>query len=681
MPNVRIDITGTGSSGGGVGGNDNRIQQPNPQPQPQPDPSRQTAPPDSRLMDELRRMLIEQASGVRPNDHYTPLITQLGQMQRQQLTQQYDARRQQAQDTMTRRYADIDRQVDESIDREVYERGVTDDDQIQREVIDKWEERRNRLYQEAGTKYDEEIAQIEEEQTQKEEELTRVIEELTEQIRKSGGQLNPNSYLSQLREERQRAIVERDTAEDEETARAAGQRVRELDQQIRSVERGESTDESDNNDVNWGLRTIQTMMGFDQLARGIMSRDLGSIIMGVGQTATSMFGMSDRGAARALAWIKPIATVGTMLTQEAQKSDQMAGLAALIRNDSQYGGGTIRDTRAGMYMNLWNYAPNGSPVGIYDMGLSVPEFAAQAQSRIRQRGIMSGGISEAYFQEALERVFSLNQGALGQAGRYDRYGTNMTDALSMLIDRLSRISNSGVSQGNYVRAQEYLDMQQALMQQYMQFQNNPNVGIANKEISAFAQLRNYTVDSRTAGEIGAVRGMITNPQNDRMKAILYSTVEEMNPEYAGRSDLIDQAINDPLKQGAIIRNFMQRIQSMYGGFDTPMGYWAARSALPNVAVGRLRQIWEGIANGQAGAEFANGKVTMQDFSKNPINDTGEKVSYAAQVQGYSSELNQVLLKASDGIYAGVSAIENFANDVVRLLTQQMSLLEFLKNRI
>lgn len=675
MPNIHIDVTGRGSSGGG--GNDNQPHNPQPQPQPtptpQPDPTRQTSPLDNRLMDELRRALIEEASGTRPNDRYTPMIAQLGQMQRQQMTQQYDERRQAAQDRMTRRYDEIDRQVDESIDREVYERGLTDDDQIQREVIDKWEEKRNKLYEQAGAQYDNEIAEIDREQTEKEEELTRAIEELTEQVRKSGGQINPNSFLNQLREERSRTIVERDTAEDEETARAAAARVRELDRQIRNVENGNEDEDTDEK-TDWGLRTIQTMMGFDQLARGITNRDLGSIIMGGAQTATSLFGMSDRGAARALAWIKPIATVGTILTQEAQKSDQMAGLAALIRNDSQYGAGTIRDTRAGMYRNLWNYSPNGQ-IGIYDMGLSVPEFASQAQGRIRQRGVMQNGLSEAYFQEALERVFSLNQGALGQASRYDRYGTNMTDALSNLVERLSRISNSGISQGNYVRAQEYLDMQQALMQQYMQFQNNPNVGIANKEIAAFSQLKNYTVDSRTAGEISSVRGMITNPQNDRMKAILYSTVEEMNPKkFAGRSDLIDQAINDPAQQGHIIRAFMQRIQNMYGGFDTPMGYWAARNALPNVPVGRLRQIWQGIATGAAGREFANGEVISYK------GDTAAKSQYASEVQGYSSELNQTLLKASDGIYAGISAIENFANDVIRLLEKQISWLEFFKNR-
>lgn len=667
MPNVTIDINGRGSNGMDSNrGNSNNTSSS----QQQDNRQQQTAPPDNRLVEELRKMLMEQASRTKENDRYTPMIERMGQMQRQQMTQQYDDRRKNAQDKMTSRYEEIDRQIDASIDKEVYDKGLTSDEDVQK-VMDKYKEERNKLYEKAGQQYDKEIADIDKEQTEKEEELTRAIEELTEEVRKSGGQINPNSYLSQLREQRQKAIIDRDNAADEDSAREAAARVRDLDRQIRSVELGDQ--EEDKKDIDWGLRTIQTIMGFDSLARGIAGRDLGSIVMGGAQTITSMLGLSDRGAARALAWVKPIATIGTLLTQEAQKSDQMAGLAALVRNDRQIGGGDIGSTREALYRNLWDYDPTGTG-GIYSFGLSVPEFAQQAQQRIRQRGIVNNGISEAYFQEALERVFSLNQGALGQAGRYDRYGTNATDAFSNLISRLERISNSGVSQGNYVRAQEYLDMQQALMQQYMQFQNNPNVGIANKEIEAFAKLKNYTVDNRTAGEIGAVRGMITSPQNDRMRAILYSTVEELMPETAGRSDLIDRAINDPAKQGEIIRAYMRRIQNMYGGTNTPMGYWAARNALSSIPVGRLDSIWNGIIGGEAGRTLANGSIV------NSRGNTGEKMQYAAQAKDYASGTTQILINMSDGIFAGISLLEEFATDVKDLLTKQISLFEFVKNR-
>lgn len=679
MPNVTIDITGRNAGGAQPTTPDNGRT-------PTPGDSRTSTSdnqdnrqspifdPNARLMDDLRRMLIEQASTYqRPSDRYTPIINQIEQVQRQQIANQYEERRQQAQQRMDQRYSDIDREIDESIDREIST--IDDDDEVKR-VIDNWEEERNKRYETAGRQYDDDIAAIEEEQTQKEEELSRTIEELTEEIRRSGGNLNPNSFLSQLREQRQQAIIDRDTAEDEETARQAAARVRELDQQIRDIERGgESAGEDEEKKIDWGLRAIQTMMGFDQLARGIAGRDLGSIIMGGAQTFTSMIGMSDKGAARSLAWVKPIATIGTLLTQEAQKSDQMAGLAALIQNDPNFGGGSIGATREEMYRRLWDYSPAYDLAGINSMGLSAPEFAQSASRRIRQRGIASDGITEAYYQEALERVFSLDQGALGAAGQYDRYGTNATDAVSNLVERLSRIQNSGVSQGNYVRVQEYLNMQQGIMQQLMRFQDRPNIGIANKEIEAFAQLQNYTVDSRTGSDIAAVRNTITNPQNDRMRALLYGTVEELMPETAGRTDLIDRAINDPAKQGEIIRAYMQKIQNMYGGTDTPMGYWAGKALLSSIESPERRDaILRGIISGRAGQTLANGEV-INGYNM-PVRDT-----YAKQVEGYTSELTSTLIKASDGIYAGVSILENLAKDIKDLVTGTKSLAEIIKQRV
>ena len=679
MPNVTIDITGRNAGGAQPTTPDNGRT-------PTPGDSRTSTSdnqdnrqspifdPNARLMDDLRRMLIEQASTYqRPSDRYTPIINQIEQVQRQQIANQYEERRQQAQQRMDQRYSDIDREIDESIDREIST--IDDDDEVKR-VIDNWEKERNKRYETTGRQYDDDIAAIEEEQTQKEEELSRTIEELTEEIRRSGGNLNPNSFLSQLREQRQQAIIDRDTAEDEETARQAAARVRELDQQIRDIERGgESAGEDEEKKIDWGLRAIQTMMGFDQLARGIAGRDLGSIIMGGAQTFTSMIGMSDKGAARSLAWVKPIATIGTLLTQEAQKSDQMAGLAALIQNDPNFGGGSIGATREEMYRRLWDYSSAYDLAGINSMGLSAPEFAQSASRRIRQRGIASDGITEAYYQEALERVFSLDQGALGAAGQYDRYGTNATDAVSNLVERLSRIQNSGVSQGNYVRVQEYLNMQQGIMQQLMRFQDRPNIGIANKEIEAFAQLQNYTVDSRTGSDIAAVRNTITNPQNDRMRALLYGTVEELMPETAGRTDLIDRAINDPAKQGEIIRAYMQKIQNMYGGTDTPMGYWAGKALLSSIESPERRDaILRGIISGRAGQTLANGEV-INGYNM-PVRDT-----YAKQVEGYTSELTLTLIKASEGIYAGVSILENLAKDIKDLVTGTKSLAEIIKQRV
>ena len=644
MAQVTIDITG--NRGGGT------------PPPPNPDnngsgggrtpvnpPVGSGGQPDSRLMEDVRRAIIQQGAIYVPPGSggvYKPIIQQAEQLERQRInndiTQRYDERRADAQRRMAEEYERIDRS---SMSDEEKDAATIRVDR-ENEIIDREEA---------------------EERQQANEDLTRVIEELTEEIRRSGGNLNPNSFLSQLRAERQKAVVERDTAEDEETARQAAARVRELDQQINSVVSGEDEEEEDD-EIDWGLRTIQTMMGFDQIVRGITNRDLGSMIMGAGQTLTSMFGMSDKAAARSLAFLKPLATIGTLFTQEAQKSDQMSGLAALIRNDAGTNG-SIADTRNQLYENLWDYSPfGGGGASIYDMGLSVPEFAQSAERRIRARGMAEGGVEEAYFQEALERVFSLNSGALGDAGKYDRYGINATDAIANLVSRLERIQGSGVSQGNYVRVQEYLNMQQELMSQYMRFQDRPDYGAANRDIEAFTRLNNYTVDSRTSGDIRSVQNQLLNPQNDRMKALLYSTVEEMFSETAGRTDLIDQYLHDPDKMGMIEREYMRKLTNMYGGYDTPMGYWMIQSQLQGIeSPERRRAIWEGIVNGEAGNVLA----TEQHFQGS------EKSVAALQVESYSSELTQSLITLSDGVYAGVSIIENLVGKLDNIVRNGVKL--------
>ena len=70
----------------------------------------------------------------------------------------------------------------------------------------------------------------------------------------------------------------------------------------------------------------------------------------------------------------------------------------------------------------------------------------------------------------------------------------------------------------------------------------------------------YVVTPNSANDLAQARQSITNPKYVRIKALLYSTVEEMNPEkFAGRADLIDRAINDPEQQGKILQNFYKRI--------------------------------------------------------------------------------------------------------------------------
>lgn len=649
MSDVTVRIQGVGSGGGG-----NNPNPPTPPTPPTPPPNAPTGPagggapiaPDNRLVEDIRRAIMARGAVYIPtNNTYKPIISQVEQQQRLAIN-----------DSVHKKYEDKRWEIygkrDEVIDQQI-KAGATDE-QIGIAVKD----------------FDRELDALdraeEAEKNQKQDELTRAIEELTESINRTGS-LNPNSYLGELRQQRQEAIFERDNAEDEETAKAAAQRVQEIDKQIRDVTDGRVEEAG----VDFGSRVLQTMLGADQLIKGIAGKNIGSTIMGAGQSVTALLGASDETAAKTLAWLTPVAGLFSIFQEEAQRSDQMAGLAALTRN--MYGG-NMRDARTNMYTNLWNFDP-GTGVDMSELGLSVPDFAQSAERRISQRGMAEYGVSEAYFQEALERVFSLNRGSLGDAGKYDRYGMTGTEAIVDLVQQLERISNSGVSQGNYARVQEYLGIQQDLMANYMRFSDKPSQMNANRDIAAFASLEGYTVDSRTAGDIKAVQNMLINPQNDRMKAILYGVVEETVPEYKGQSvrgrvDLIDQILHDEKYQGMIEKALIEQLTAMYGGSDTPMGYLMIKSQLQGVESPERREaIWNGILSGKAGQTLSSG-YEYSNPSGAMYNEAVKK--YVQDIEGYVSSLSSSVTEMSDAVFNTASFLEkllNKMNDGIRLLAE------------
>ena len=658
MGDVTVRIQGVGAAGGGGGSAVPPSGTP-PVPPTPPGASGTTAPSgssisaaDNRMVEDLRRAILAYGAVYVPtNSAFKPILQTVEQQQRRivddDISQRYAERR-----------ADVDKRWEAATEannvrlqaqREAELRGVTDKRTIGR-INAKWDKIEDEEQRRINAPFKAELSQIDkeesEERKEKQDELTQALQELTDAINKSGT-LNPDSYLGQLRQQRQQAIFERDTAEDEESARAAAQRVRDIDQQIKDVTDGRV--EPDEKKINFGDRVLATLMGFNQLNKGITGRNIGSTIMGAGTTLTSLFGASDETTAKTLAWLTPIAGFMSIFQEAGQRGDQMAGLAALTR-----GGESIAEARRNMYSRLWGYGEDLTGTDIYEMGLSVPDFASSAEKRISQRGMAQNGISEAYFQEVLERVFSLDRGSLGLAGKYDRYGVYATDAITDLVSRLERISGSGVTQGNYARVQEYLGMQQDLMGNYMRFADKPSALIANRDLAAFASLNNYTVDTRTPGDIKAVQNQLINPQNDRMKAILYSVVEETMPEYKGqnvrgRVDLIDQILNDPTYQGVIEKALMERLTSMYGGFDTPMGYMMIKSQLQGIeSPGRRRSIWEGIIGGEAGrilstSETASGQTQF-----------GAKIDYSKEVKDYISGINSGMTELSDGVFNAVS---------------------------
>lgn len=672
MGDVTVRIQGVGGGSGTGGGSGSAPVPPSSQPTP-PSSTSGTAgggassisSADNRMVEDLRRAIMSYGAVYVPtNNAFKPILQTVEQQQRKaindEVSAKYDSRR-----------ADLDSRWNAATEannakltaaRDAELQGVTDKRTIER-INAKYERLENEEQVKLNAPFEAEGRQIDKEEAQEKQErqdqLTEALKELTDSINKSGS-LNPNSYLGQLRQQRQEAIFERDTAEDEESAREAAKRVQQIDQQIKDVTDGRGAEEEKK--IDWGDRALQTMMGFNTFTRGMSSGNLGSMMMGAGQGLTAILGLSDETAAKTLGWLGALSGITSIFQEEGQRSDQMAGLAALIRGNQSIG-----DTRRGMYDHLWNFQIAGG--NIQDMGMSVPDFAASAQRRISQRGMSTDGISEAFFQEALERVFSLSSGSLGAAGKYDRYGLYATDAIADLVSRLERISGSGVTQGNYARVQEYLGLQQDLMGNYMRFSDRPSVLDANREIAAFANLKDYTVDSRTGSHIEAVRNQLLNPQNDRLKAILYSVVEETMPQYngqnvRGRVDLIDQILNDSKYQGIIERAFMQRLTSMYGGYDTPNGYMMIKSQLPGVDVKNLKKIWEGFTEGQAG-DIVSGYETYAGAGG--AKEIVAKMNYAGEIKNYVSDISRTMTEMSDALFSTASYLEGAVGQMANIL--------------
>ena len=670
--NVTINVQGRGGTGGTT----------NPQPDNgsnrppiSPDPSGRITPGDTtRLIDALRDAVISQAGSYSPNqpsNRYTPLISQIGEQYRTQMnadiTARYEAERQRLSNQAKQEYERIDREVDADIARTA--QGVTDPYELER-ITDYYEPIRNRRYQQTGRRIDQELDEISrretEERNESEEELTRTIAELTEEIRRSGGNLNPNSYLSQLRQQRQQAIIERDSAEDEAAARAAGQRVRELDEQIRGIERGEGGGNEDRSDrdIDWGMRALRLSGAVNSLITSAAGGNLGGILGGITSGISALLPTDDKGSALFNAAVSGIPIIGSLLQGEAMRSDSVSPLAMLMQSDPTYNRGRgIRGTNATLQSGLINYAPGYSMgVSIKDIGLDNAEFARAAAERIKQRGISQFGISEAFNQIMLEHSLSLGEGQLGQLGVFDRYGVNASNAVTDLTRRLERASNSGVREGDYARMGEYVGLQSAVMQQQMGYAQAPSFGVANNMIEAFSNMGNgYTVDSRTAGDIAAMNSAVSNPGNDRMKAILYSVVEELDPSLTGQPHKIDQFINDPKNRGRLITAVSKRLEQMYGSTDTAQGYFAYKDFFQGITAGNIMSISQGINHGAAG-----------DIMSGPIRETTEGIDpnmlkYIQRNDDYTSPLTQSLITITEDIYAIVGALEPLTNGLKQII--------------
>lgn len=525
-------------------------------------------PDNDRMVADIRREMQQRGVMVVPGSNsFQQLVSayrqSLSASANQQIDVKYDEQRRQLDERFAARYDEVSSKYDDPLRRQI-EQG-----KIGKEYRRETESLANRE---------------EAERSKTEEDLTKAMQELVEHFKreeKSGGEENADSYLGRLRAQQKALIMERDAAQTEGGAIDASQRLAVVNEQIRRAMGGGTAAGQSENPFD-RISILQGTQGLQNIFGALQSGDIGSAIMGTSMAITGFSGMGLKAAMKTNAIAMIIATAARALVGSRENYERMALLAPLVGpQEGVYGGD------ASLYVNT--LLENQNPYSAF--GIKRDEFATMASQRIRQRGTTDNWLQEVRSQIGMERALGLGEGSLGQAGGFDRYGVSVTSALTDLVGRLSSLTNrgynTGVSWQNLTLVNEKLDIQQELMRSYMSRADRPDYNVANTMLTAFSSVQGIAQDSRLGGDIAQFQSAIQNPMNDRMRTLIYSTIEDIMPETAGRLDLMDRALRDPKNEGRIMQAVIQRITQMYGGTDTQMGYFAMKQIFPGISPDRL----------------------------------------------------------------------------------------------
>ncbi len=481
-----------------------------------------------------------------------------------------------------------------------------------------------------------------------------------------------DSYLGRLRAERRQILSERDSAATREEALAANERLAAKDEEIRRVTSGGEQGKPMFDRYMMGVQGIQGIYS------GLESGDLGGAVMGVGSTISGFGGLSLKSAMRVAGIAALVAGAIKSVHGSNERYNATADLAA-YRSTS--GGRSGTDALMGTVNALYNAGINRSaanPNGVQyeDFGLDYKEFSQRAANTVQQRGTGEGWYTETMKQIGLERQFGLRQNSLEQGSQFDRYGQTVTDAVTTLVNALSAYEVEGANKRDFSRVQEKYDFQQSIMQSYMGRSDKPNYDVANQAVMSMNLVKGITHDQRDVSDYASFQNAIQNPKNDRMRALLFSTVQEMMPEMkdshgnfydatdAGRMDLIDRAIRNPENEGKIMQAMIQKISEMYGGINTQMGYFAFKNLFPDIAPDRLDQYVE---------QFSTGSLASVNLREAPKDSMiGIERGYAsADAEQYAAQSKEY----TNGMTRMVGDIKKILTDFMDVLTLNANLFD------
>lgn len=635
-------------------------------------------PTDERMIADIRREMQSRGVILVPGSQGLQQILgqykqQMGESVRADVAQRYQVRRDELKRRASEGYSKIDRELES--DPGLRERLSSKDPLTRKVAQDELEAARNNRYRRFGTEISKEQEKLEaEEQSEKsraENDLTDAIKRLTEYFeRESESGASSDSYIGRLRAEQKALIAERDAATDEEGAMSASRRLADVNLRMRRAMTGELGRDTAN---QWGL--VNMMSGFERAFSAADSGDLAGMISGAGGAgigmAAAMGKMSLATAAKFMGIIGLIASAGGAVQKAGARHDELSGLAAFRGTISDSRSGELVDSKALKYegktiaATLRDSRLSGyRGVGIEELGMNEKEFANEVDKRIRARGMSDDWFNETFRQIAIERNYALREGSLMNAGTYDRYGITGTEAVVRLVNMLTGIKGSGVSAQDFTRIQEKLDIQQQIMSSYMGRVDRPDYNVANRAVAAMSAVNGITQDSRIGADYASFQQALQNPMNDRMKALIYGAVEDIIPETRGRMDKIDFALRSDENEGKILQAVIQRINTMYGGMDTQMGYFAFRNIFPGIAPDRLKRYIEDFSNPESEASqilmgsLRGASAEVDQFGRKKVDVV------AVQQEQLVSGISETLIDIGQGVRSIVDFMTGQSNNGV-----------------
>lgn len=221
-------------------------------------------------------------------------------------------------------------------------------------------------------------------------------------------------------------------------------------------------------------------------------------------------------------------------------------------------------------------------LSIYDLGYTQDQASKVIAQRLAQRGFYTSpesAYANALTADALEKVFNMSSGSLGQLSAYDRYGNNANQTMSNIVASLSARGTIGMSNGQVLRANEFMSYQMQLMEMQKSWMRRPNADYATRQLLQAQDIYGNALDSRAIQNIGKIEDTISRPQEGYAKVMMYDIIQQLHPETRGNLRKIKeiQYSQDPKIREELRKAYYDRVIKTYGSANTTSGMLALGS--------------------------------------------------------------------------------------------------------